>query len=1833
MQNQELGDENEHNLNIEVFVDMDPSTICTLVECGELNKGQLLALTKLSNKDAVQAVFTTIKDSFLEELLMDSNDFQPFLDVVVDALGEDDLRSRVTRWLVDASKTQAKQKVVHCSRIVRAIVSRKSTPTTAFLLPSASGRLPDQTAQTGLSQAAATAAQPTSRQASPPHPVPQSHSHAQTPASGALSGQPKFPPKPRSPTPMSPRLNAEQTPVSPVHRSPPTAQPFPFDAQTPSQHVPRGTNPSSPKSPSPRKRQQFKAPPSAAEPPAPPNTGSNLDSLPQQSNPLPTPNVIEPDLALRNLGSPSNSGPARPQGRTAVVAETGATKSRGPSGRSNSAGPDDPESESGTTVPPVDELLDGESPEDALGEAEQDADAEEPANEGLTAFPPSGNPWDVATNDERVKKWKLEEEIHANPRHTSPFRTQWMYEDRKTAMEMNDAEYKVLTDQEYSKFLKVPPAMRGHAGLVFNKKSKFDWEIRVVLGKLAYDYSQMDEPENATLLSNALVELEVRFPDISPAHVFRNINKEGKKAVRKWWSDVAKWVQTTAGKMGAIKDELEHHVEMLDAKKPSKKYDVYKLLGLKRAEVNYVAWGKTEGLSKCEPLIKAEMDVWKADPVNQKAMEEDGKVFGQERVQVEARIRQKQFDKLTKEEKDQFLAKNNSRSNITTDQEIQGAAESLLSHLIHVGGHAAKIGDLHIVLMASGYISGGRLPVVIKEFGVKPEHGPFINDQEVGGRASKEYQTYAASRFKADPTELEIFDKGLEDGFSATGQGSSKSRGKGKGKAKASTGSSAHPQPSNTAPDIPKQSTHQLRRSFASWTPAATVNTDRKRAEYLSRFLGSTFKNNFSIQLSWNNISANNERFVEGERRPKDANNQPVLLMNPTAMPVVTHLKPWWDFMQNCAKGLVPDNEVFSWKPETTRLKIPTIPAPENPELHVSGELSRTANPKKRPRRENAAPARKSRKLNKSTKPASQEPELELEEDLDGLIEDADNWGWGEEEEVAPTRTLRSRRESKVSSAVPSVYGDDDEGAESGTDGSEFTPETKGEVEAAVSDGSQTSRLSGKGAPRSRNKALRVLSPSLLDFEQSDVAQSGSDGEAVVQPEEQPPAKSPQKNRSHSSASPTSSSEGSSKIPGIALAPISSEGRQLASTIASTPDDPPHNFTSNNAANAKLSREPTSVRRAPSPVVTQPFAELRIGHPRMFNGEASASGSPGWLQIKPLLSVWGSKISFLDMTQCDIFHSPAPPKSDLALPSAVTSAISIMQIFLAMQLADPHRPDTPLVRVSPTCGLDAVHPHHHLRQIVEGILDVQLPLPSSKLFEANMLLKPEGIRAFFGTLEEALVSFVDDLTANEAAIRYSEIEFFTALRLALYIKGTTLIRDEASTGPSAERVASILDRLVSVLAGVAALRYMQEYLGEAASRWCREDCEKGSARWYMWFSVGQLWKAGMAGLASALSQKRQDLFQFRGIDDVISPSVRSIVELLMVNPAWWSPLGDGVPVAFTVGIKQFIPSESLFNRLANLPWARLSFIDRSSVLLALFICAIQLSQEPDGSPRLIISSTDEFGSLMELFTMRCSDLRRCIEENGSAELGPKYARDESEDEVRRRQTNQAWVSVWTTERGPQAADPLEPSTSSAAEQEESAPESQAPGTSQASSIVAATPSAVDEHEADPSLERVVGLPAIAEEDEPQSAEVPREADDSDVGVMVLGPARGKRKRKVAVGGRQTAEPSVGVAENPRRRLRKAAESAAEEEPPERSRRQAYLKSPYVSAPPPALSSAAPKASSPKKPRAAVAKESSSPKKLTQKQRRVEAARKASAAKAAKKAASSVKGKEVDQPAV
>lgn len=213
---------------------------------------------------------------------------------------------------------------------------------------------------------------------------------------------------------------------------------------------------------------------------------------------------------------------------------------------------------------------------------------------------------------------------------------------------------------------------------------------------------------------------------------------------------------------------------------------------------------------------------------------------------------------------------------------------------------------------------------------------------------------------------------------------------------------------------------------------------------------------------------------------------------------------------------------------------------------------------------------------------------------------------------------------------------------------------------------------------------------------------------------------------------------------------------------------------------------------------------------------------------------------------------------------------------------------------------------------------------------------------------------------------------------------------------------------------------------------------------------------------------------------------------------------------------------------------------------------------------------------------------------------------------------EAWMKVWQSERGPE--DPTGPQGTSIIP----------PWAKDTVRVPPETPEPMDldepqevptEQERNP-LPEATGDPASI----PGDRVPPADEEEGDLGAVITSGAGKKRKRKVPVGGRRIAEPTVGLAENPRQHLKEVATKALEKDPEDRPRRQAYLNSPYVSAP---QAPTSPLKAPSKKPKAAAAKAkavakssapSSSARKLTKRQTRAEAARKEAEAKVVKSAA-------------
>ncbi|KAG8939978.1 hypothetical protein FRC04_005774 [Tulasnella sp. 424] len=558
------------------------------------------------------------------------------------------------------------------------------------------------------------------------------------------------------------------------------------------------------------------------------------------------------------------------------------------------------------------------------------------------------------------------------------------------------------------------------------------------------------------------------------------------------------------------------------------------------------------------------------------------------------------------------------------------------------------------------------------------------------------------------------------------------------------------------------------------------------------------------------------------------------------------------------------------------------------------------------------------------------------------------------------------------------------------------------------------------------------------------------------------------------------------------------------------------------------------------PIEEQPYSEVRLGHPLFLSVEARGSGSPAWLQLRAALQLWGSRVSSLSVAESQILLSLSARKPDIAHPSVLVSSISIAQTFLSLQKPDPHLPHCPIIKLSPTCGLDSIAPLHHVRFVIGLILNVEAPLPTAKFIESNLPLEPDAIKAFFRVLEKSLKNFIDSLTKDEEAVRYAEVEYLTMIRLTLFVRSTAFMVNNGLQDNASRRVTSAMDHLVTVLGAVSVVRYVEAYMGGAAERWYAEEGLKRTPASQVWFYVWQLFKTAAPSLASALVQGRSDIFNYRGLESIIPSSLKGVFDQILTQPVWWSALGNGVPEAFVIGMKQFIPSTTTFDCLQAVEWWRLSFIDRVVVLMTIFGAAVQLSAEPMDSPHLQVPEQRPSKSLFERLEVCCSSMMRTIGEEAGPEDGLKFTKDVSEREEQRERQMRGWILVWEAERGPSfpfvptVPNPSTHPTASASPAELKSPQStDAPKPpegllSQGSSIVPTTPSAhYDEDDDGPGGAQLPKLPTISEDAEMADVDAVLsgglsdgdsngvEGDKGDLNENVLQEKPASRKRKVA----------------------------------------------------------------------------------------------------------------------
>lgn len=340
-------------------------------------------------------------------------------------------------------------------------------------------------------------------------------------------------------------------------------------------------------------------------------------------------------------------------------------------------------------------------------------------------------------------------------------------------------------------------------------------------------------------------------------------------------------------------------------------------------------------------------------------------------------------------------------------------------------------------------------------------------------------------------------------------------------------------------------------------------------------------------------------------------------------MPVGTHLAPWWEFMQRCAVGQVASDKVFAWKAERIRLAVPSIPAPANQDIHMSGLLSQTAKPTKRPRGSTNT-ARKSRKSRGKTKPRSGDPDMDLEEDMEGLLEEAEQY-LGLEPESSSSRNLRNRPSFTTPAGL-----DNNDDEESASSGSEFGPEPDVPQRPVQRARPNPLRITSPKPTTTNQLALEEGSPPPLYDGPLDQASPPASPEAAAQPALQltadipttsskPPSTASKRPFAESSLADPSQNTAHSTLRLPADIPTTSfEPHSTASKspfIATSPIDPSPNAPAKSAATSKVAPGKTSSGRSPPPIQAMPFTELRLGYPRVLSGDAIAAGSPAWLQV------------------------------------------------------------------------------------------------------------------------------------------------------------------------------------------------------------------------------------------------------------------------------------------------------------------------------------------------------------------------------------------------------------------------------------------------------------------------------------------------------------------------------------------------------------------------------------------------------------------------------------------
>ncbi|KAG8931881.1 hypothetical protein FRC01_000650 [Tulasnella sp. 417] len=599
--------------------------------------------------------------------------------------------------------------------------------------------------------------------------------------------------------------------------------------------------------------------------------------------------------------------------------------------------------------------------------------------------------WSQKTNDEKVRKWELEDLIKVDRLSTAAARTKWMYEARLG--KLDEEEYAERRAEETKAFIEIPPACRDAIGMVFYKDSKLDWEIRVYLAPPMYKYVlyKVDEEEAAkkgddtkvqqlkekrtALLDSTMDKLFVRFPDCSPDHPLRQIKKRvGSKLETKYVNFFAT-IQSFRNKFTSDAGRMKRsYLKSLGKNNPSpakvSTSALLEILGRKRAHIAFHLWGGSEsgGKTICDIQIEKELDDWKKKHPTAKPT-----FISHRRITIVHSVRFKLFEKQTEEVRNKWAKRAKALHIPKTPEEEKCLVDAALPYVLELLELLAERGDMHFVLFAAGKGSY-NIPIVMQEFSRNgPDNLAFLfTDEGLGTRMKPEYIAYARNRFDGDDDDAELGLPGVDFKLDEEAEEASVKASNKDGVGRKAI--SSMPQESYVAPFQPDQSSvkkvAQMRKAISEWIISSIQKLHASRA-------------------TWDKITQSPHVYIDVERMPMDPEypNQRLQLQRPSSMSEI-RVKTLFKFLIESYNGDLPADQAFRWKHESRHLQVPSPAVPEDPSVHHAAAAAAKTKVRSGRRAVTEPKARKGQQVKKAALETC--PEDEDFQDWPGLMEDND---------------------------------------------------------------------------------------------------------------------------------------------------------------------------------------------------------------------------------------------------------------------------------------------------------------------------------------------------------------------------------------------------------------------------------------------------------------------------------------------------------------------------------------------------------------------------------------------------------------------------------------------------------------------------------------------------------------------------------------------------------------------------------------------------------------------------------------------------------------------------